>query len=144
MPTISKDNITYTITNFDEQNMVIFIDFNGEGQTAIALRDIPSSQEELDAIIKPFAPHVEVVQAKQAAKTVDLSFIRGRVGKKNKTGRFSQADHNKAIAAETTKQAANQANLDENGEPYLPFEDRVRKVVESILTEKSIKTTVSK
>lgn len=87
---VDIDKINYTITGFDEVNMVIFVDFKGEGNANIALRgSIPKTQDELDTLVRTFAPHKEMVQTAKASSASDFEFVRGRIGKSRSTERFS-------------------------------------------------------
>lgn len=115
MTTLDTDNVTYTVTGFDEKNLVVLVDFQGSSSAAIGLKDIPQTQAELDALVKPFAPHKEVVETLQAvaAASVDTSFIKASVGKTNTTTRFSRIDSDAAQAAVLAAQAANEAPLPE-------------------------------
>jgi hypothetical protein len=81
----------YTITNFNEAEKQLDVIFDDGGWAKIQLKaPLPSTQEELEAVIKQFTPPVEVMQAKTT--TADLSYINNLVNKSIQTTRASTAD----------------------------------------------------
>ena len=85
------NTIGYTVTGYDEQNMVIFVDFNGEGHANIGLRGrFPETQTEMDALVKPYAPHKEVVAEMATLSIPTIDFVKSTVGKSFETERFGE------------------------------------------------------
>lgn len=104
--------LTYVVDTFDQDNMVLLVSFPDDGTTAnIGIKTIPTTQAELDAIVKPFATHQEVVENIAAVKTLDLSFLKGIVGKKKTTTRFSAADAAASTQALIEATGASQATV---------------------------------
>jgi hypothetical protein len=110
MATTDSTTLNYIVTEFDQQHLVILVDFPNDGTKAnIQLTTIPETQEDLDQIVKPFATHEEVVTALATTEPASLAFIEGVVGKTNTTTRFSAADYATATAATAAATAATQA-----------------------------------
>jgi hypothetical protein len=104
--------LNYVVDHFDKANMVLMVSFPDDGTSAnIGIKSIPTTQEALDELVKPFATHQEVVDTLAAVKPVDLSFLNGRVGKKNSTTRFSVVDATKATQALLADTTATQATV---------------------------------
>jgi hypothetical protein len=110
MTTDNATELTYTITEFDQQHLVILVDFPNDGTKAnIQLTSIPETLDELDALVKPFGTHQEVVAAVTAAAPASLSFLESQVGVSNTTTRFSQTDFAATVAASAAATAETQA-----------------------------------
>ena len=110
MSTTDTSTLNYVIDQFDEQNLIIQVSFPEDGTTAaIGLSSIPESQDELDAIVKPFGTHLEIADTIAAVKPADLTFLKSRVGVETTTTRFSQADHAAVTVANAAAMAATQA-----------------------------------
>jgi len=84
-------NLKYVIDGFDQDHMVLFVTFPDDHKKVnIGVSKLPTSQAELDAIVKPFAAPVETAASDIAAvKSADPSFIKGLVGKTQVTVRYS-------------------------------------------------------
>lgn len=104
--------LNYVVDNFDKANMVLMVTFPDDGTSAnIGIKSIPTTQEALDELVKPFATHQEVVDTLATVTPVDLTFLNGRVGKKNTTTRFSVVDATKATQALLADTSATQATV---------------------------------
>jgi hypothetical protein len=83
-------DLQYTITQYDPVNKILDVTFADNGWANIHLKTpIPTSQTELEEVIKQFAASQEVIDARSDT-TVDLSYINSMVGKQYSTSRFSQ------------------------------------------------------
>jgi glycosyltransferase involved in cell wall biosynthesis len=72
--TINVNNVTFVITNFDQEQKQIDVSFDDNTYAKIQLKSpLPRSQTDLENIIKQFAKPLEVVQG--YAEDTDLSFI---------------------------------------------------------------------
>lgn len=123
--TVDTSTLTYVIEGFDQKNMVLLVKFPVDGTTAnIGISSIPTTQDELDTLVKPFGTHLEVATTQVTAKSTDLAFLNSVVGKTNTTTRFSQvelANQTATVAAAQAATAATAAALPSNeftvGEP---------------------------
>jgi len=102
--------VNYTITNFNEAEKQLDVIFDDGGWAKIQLKSpLPSTQEELEAVIKQFTPPVEVMQAKTA--TTDLSYISDLINKSIQITRISNVqnipNNNKVTATPTSQQIKN-------------------------------------
>jgi hypothetical protein len=96
--------LNYIVTDFDQQHLVLMVSFPSDGTTAnIGVSTVPTTQEQLDALVKPYATHLEVANAISGSTPIDTTFIKSKVGKTNKTTRYSQA---KAAATSAADGAA--------------------------------------
>lgn len=88
MKSMDLNNLTYTIRGMDEENQVLFVEFHGQGVVNIGLRGAqrPTTPEELDAFLKPYAAHKDAVAALQAP--YDPSFIKSLIGRPRTTERY--------------------------------------------------------
>lgn len=110
MATTDSTTLNYIVTEFDQQHLVILVDFPDDGTKAnIQLTTVPETQEDLDQIVKPFATHTEVVTALATTEPASLAFIEGVVGKTNTTTRFSAADFASQTLANAVATASTQA-----------------------------------
>ena len=102
--------VNYTITNFNEAEKQLDVIFDDGGWAKIQLKaPLPSTQEELEAVIKQFTSPVEVMQAKTA--TTDLSYISDLINKSIQITRISNVqnipNNNKVTATPTSQQIKN-------------------------------------
>jgi len=113
---------TYTVTAFDEANRILSFKIEGEGERHIQLAEpLPSTIEQLEDFIRPWALHAEIVEAKE--KEHDFGFIAPFVGSERETERFRR----------TPIVAASAQAVDEPNPEGMVAEEKA--LVESILRE---------
>lgn len=79
----------YEIVNFDPVNLRLEINMFEDGWARIQLTSpLPKTVDELEAIIRQFAPAKEVAAAKQETETTDMSFVTALVGVTRETDRI--------------------------------------------------------
>lgn len=79
---------TYEVRTYDALNRTIDVFFTDTEWARVAFRGImPTTLEELDRVVAPFAPHVEHLQAAGD----DDTFVRSVVGLTREAARFSEA-----------------------------------------------------
>lgn len=87
------NTLKYTITEFSDAEKLVSVTFaDGSWAKIRLMAPLPTSIEELDALVKQYASPVEHVQAMQAP--TDLSFIAAAVGVEREVARFSVAEAN--------------------------------------------------
>lgn len=117
------ENLKYKVVAFEEVTKKLHVDFGKEGWASIQLTvPLPTTKEELEAIIKQYAPTVEVVAA--VKEQADLSFVRDMVGKSHECERHSHTHHFNAKPAGATKQVKSRKTNDfaMMNEPNQPLE----------------------
>jgi len=82
-----EDKLDYTIKEFDKVNKKLTVEFGGDGYAVISLTEpFPETREDLENIIRSFAPTVE---EKKAATVEDpkMDYIDSLIGNTQKTRR---------------------------------------------------------
>jgi hypothetical protein len=99
--------LKYTVDGFDAAHKVLFVTFPDDGRKVnIGLQTFPTTQAELDAVVKPLAAPVETAAtAIAAAKTDDPSYVQSVVGKTQVTTRYSSAAAVATAEADTSGSA---------------------------------------
>lgn len=78
---------TYTVTSLDLENKLLDVDFGDGGWARIPLTlPFPTSQAELDAIVRPYVASTSQIRAAQA-DAASLAFVQGLIGKTAETER---------------------------------------------------------
>jgi hypothetical protein len=99
--------VNYTITNFNEAEKQLDVIFDDGGWAKIQLKaPLPSTQEELEIIIKQFTSPQEVIKGK--SDTTDLSFISSLVNQSIQTTRISNTPPPLPPGVSTTPPTPNQ------------------------------------
>jgi hypothetical protein len=114
--------LKYTVDGYDPAHKVLFVTFPDEGRKVnIGIQTFPTTQADLDAIVKPFAAPVEAAaEAIAAAKADDPSFVASIVGKTHVTARISAeaakgvdtTTANDLVVGDTTLKAENVKSAD--------------------------------
>lgn len=81
-------DLKYTVTRFDNENKIVFVEFEDGAWAEIRLiNPLPKTTEELESRIKQFAPPVEAIEAR-INPDADLSYINDLVGVEQITSRL--------------------------------------------------------
>ena len=79
----------YTITKFDADNKIVVVTFeNGKWAEIRLTTPLPTTVEQLEAIIKRFTDPIEYMHA--LVSDVDLSYIDALVGQERESNRYSE------------------------------------------------------
>lgn len=128
---IDKEQVQYTIVNFDEPNQVVTVEFLGENRVAhIALTPFPTTEQELDELIRPFGTHREMIDV--VPELLDFDVVRKHVGKLRVTKRYGRSAEEIPMGKDLP---ATELDLDR---AYL------RSLVEEILVEREAKGQAAK
>lgn len=83
---MSDLTFTYTITGFDEAKRILTVEIDGEGRRDIGLVGQPTTIEDIETQVRPWATHAELIEARQTPH--DFSFVNGFIGTSREIDRF--------------------------------------------------------
>lgn len=92
--------LNYKIEDFDEQNKIVKVTFEDGSWAQIRLSSpLPNNIEELENLIKHYAPTVEHLQAQSEEK--DLSYINNAIGEQRTCQRRTQNQNTPVVSSVT-------------------------------------------
>lgn len=126
-------DLKYTVTKFDRDNKFLVVTFEDGGWAQIQLlAPFPKTEADIDALVRQYAPPVEVLEAQTAY--VDLSFLEAMIG----TERIAQRRYLNPPATPKTAEeiAAEEAARSLSADMIAAEEERrIRSLVQKILSE---------